>query len=109
MTLALLLKAMGHESAVSHDGPTAIELARTFRPTLVLLDIGLPVMNGYKVAEQLRAIPALRGAVLAALTGYGEDQDRRRSKEAGFDLHFVKPVSITALQELIASLPVAKA
>ena len=107
-TLALMLKAMGHEPAVSHDGPTAIETARTFRPTLVLLDIGLPAMNGYMVAKELRTMPALRGTVLAALTGYGEDQDRRRSKEAGFDLHFVKPVQIAALEELIGSLPEAK-
>ncbi len=108
-TLALMLKAMGHEAAVSHDGPTAIETAYTFRPTLVLLDIGLPAMNGYMVAKHLRKIPALRGAVLAALTGYGEDQDRQRSKEAGFDRHFVKPVRIAALQELIGSLPEANA
>ncbi|HEX4144680.1 MAG TPA: ATP-binding protein [Pirellulales bacterium] len=106
-TLALMLKTMGHETSVAHDGPTAIELAQTFRPTLVLLDIGLPALNGYLVAQRLRTMPALRGVVLAALTGYGEDQDRRRSKEAGFDVHFVKPVRIGALQDLIASLPKA--
>jgi CheY-like chemotaxis protein len=106
-TLALMLKAMGHQSSVAHDGPTAIEAAQVFRPTLVLLDIGLPAMNGYMVAERLRTIPALRGVVLAALTGYGEDQDRRRSREAGFDLHFVKPVRIAALEALIGSMPKA--
>jgi PAS domain S-box-containing protein len=104
-TLAMMLKVMGHESRVSHDGQAAIETAQEFRPTLVLLDIGLPRMNGYMVAEQLRSIPALRGVILVALTGYGEDQDRRRSREAGFDQHFVKPLSFAALQELVGSLP----
>jgi PAS domain S-box-containing protein len=105
MTLAMMLKAMGHESVASHDGLTAIETAQSFRPTLILLDIGLPGMNGYMIAQRLRTIPALRGVVLAALTGYGEDQDRKRSKEAGFDQHLVKPVSLPALQELIGALP----
>ena len=106
-TLALMLKAMGHRATVAHDGPSAVEIAQTFGPTLILLDIGLPGMNGYAVAQRLRTIPTLRGVTLAALTGYGEDQDRRRSREAGFDLHFVKPVRINALQELIGSLPKA--
>ena len=73
-TLAMMLKVMGHESRVSHDGPAAIEIAQEFRPTLVLLDIGLPRMNGYMVAERLRTIPALRGVMLVALDGL-----RRRS------------------------------
>jgi PAS domain S-box-containing protein len=106
-TLAMMLKVMGHEARVSHDGAAAIEIAQEFLPTLILLDIGLPRMNGYLVAERLRLIPSLRGVILAALTGYGEDQDRHRSREAGFDRHFVKPLDFLALQELVGSLPKA--
>ena len=106
-TLALMLKAMGHDSTACHDGPSAIEIAEKLRPTLILLDIGLPGMNGYEVAKRLRTIPALMGVMIAALTGYGEEQDRRRSEEVGFDRYFVKPISFPALQELIQSLPKA--
>jgi CheY-like chemotaxis protein len=102
-----MLKAMGHDSTACHDGPSAIEIAEKLRPTLILLDIGLPGMNGYEVAKRLRTIPALMGVMIAALTGYGEEQDRRRSDEVGFDRYFVKPISFPALQELIQSLPKA--
>ncbi|MDB5387603.1 MAG: domain S-box protein, partial [Planctomycetaceae bacterium] len=104
-TLALMLKAMGHETVVSHDGMAAIKMAETFSPKLVILDIGLPGMNGYMVAQKLRSIPAMKEVVIAALTGYGEEQDRRRSMEAGFDEHFVKPLNFTVLQELLGALP----
>jgi CheY-like chemotaxis protein len=104
-TLAMMLSALGHESIAAHDGQTAINMAESFRPELVLLDIGLPGMNGYMVAEQMRQMPAVQDAILAALTGYGEDQDRRRAKESGFDEHFVKPISLDALQQLIDALP----
>jgi signal transduction histidine kinase/CheY-like chemotaxis protein len=103
-TLASMLKALGHDSLVAHDGPEAIDTARSFKPALVILDIGLPGMNGYMVAEELRSIPELNGTYLAALTGYGEEQDRKRSKESGFNEHFVKPLSFPQLQELIGSL-----
>jgi CheY-like chemotaxis protein len=109
VSLAKMLKAMGHESQVSHDGLAAIQMAERFMPTLVLLDIGLPGMDGYLVAQQLRTKSSLRGVVLAALTGYGDEQDRRRSKEAGFDQHFVKPLDLRALRTLIDSLPKATA
>lgn len=104
-SLAMMMSALGHETEVAHDGPGAIEAAEQFRPTLILLDIGLPGMNGYVVAERLRMNPEMRRVCLAALTGYGEEQDRRRSKEAGFDRHFVKPVELDELQELIRGLP----
>lgn len=105
VSMAMMLEALGHEAVVSHDGPTALETAESFRPALVLLDIGLPGMNGFMVAERLRAGATLNGVVLAGLTGYGDEQDRRRSKEAGFDHHFVKPIGLSALQELIKTLP----
>lgn len=103
-TLASMLRVLGHDSLVAHDGPQAIDAAKTYHPALVILDIGLPGMNGYMVAEQLRSIPELRGMYLAALTGYGEEQDRKRSQESGFNKHFVKPLGLTELQELIGSI-----
>jgi len=103
-SLAMMLKMMGHELMVAHDGPDAIRMAQVFHPTLTLLDIGLPGMNGYLVAEQLRNIPELEGMVIAALTGYGEPQDRKRSRAAGFDRHFVKPLNFEKLNELIDSM-----
>ena len=99
-----MLKMMGHELMVTHDGPDAIRMAQVFHPTLTLLDIGLPGMNGYLLAEQLRNIPELEGMVIAALTGYGEPQDRKRSRAAGFDRHFVKPLNFEKLNELIDSM-----
>ncbi len=107
MTLALMLETMGHESVVAHDGLTALETAESFRPNLILLDVGLPGMNGFAVSEQLRATPHLKDIVIAGLTGYGEDEDRKRSEEAGFDYHFVKPIDPAELEELINSLPPA--
>jgi CheY-like chemotaxis protein len=100
-----MLKKMGHQCAVAYDGAAALDTADAFNPSLILLDIGLPGMNGYTVAEQLRRNARMRGVVLAALTGYGEEQDRRRAKEAGFNQHFVKPIDILALQKLLDSLP----
>jgi CheY-like chemotaxis protein len=87
-----------------HDGATALLAAEAYHPDLVLLDIGLPGMNGYEVARAIRARPVLQGAVLVALTGYGGEDDRRRSREAGFDHHLVKPVGLDALRGLLASV-----
>ena len=102
-TLAELIEAMGSEAYVAHDGPAALLRAQELQPDLVVLDIGLPVMDGYEVAERLRrgGFEALR---LAALTGYGQPEDRERSRRAGFDCHFVKPLSTEALQALLASV-----
>jgi PAS domain S-box-containing protein len=102
-TLARLLKMLwGHSVEVAHDGPSTLSKAEQFQPDMVLLDIGLPGMNGYEVARSLREQPGLRTVFLAALTGYGQDEDRRRSHEAGFDEHLVKPISVVALQQLFA-------
>jgi PAS domain S-box-containing protein len=100
-TLALLLEESGHTVVVAHDGPTALAKADEFQPELILLDIGLPGMNGYEVARQLRQNPRTRNTVLAALTGYGQAGDREQALAAGFDRHFVKPVDIDELQAFV--------
>jgi PAS domain S-box-containing protein len=101
-TLAMLLRILGHDVRTAHDGPSAIEAAQAWRPDIVLLDIGLPGMDGYEVARRLRALPDLRACILVAVTGYGQEEDRRRSANAGFDHHLVKPVDPQALTELLA-------
>jgi PAS domain S-box-containing protein len=100
--MAVLLRLLGHEVRTAHDGLGAIAEAREFRPDFVLLDIGLPRMSGYEVAARLRQEDGCTGAVLIAVSGYGQDEDRRRSKEAGFDYHLVKPVDHDALVTLLS-------
>lgn len=102
-TLAMLLAVEHHEVRVAHDGPTALQVAEDFHPDVVLLDIGLPMMDGYEVARRLRQSSELKSAVIIALTGYGQDGDRTRSAEAGFDLHLVKPVSLDTLRATLAT------
>jgi signal transduction histidine kinase len=102
--LSMMLTRLGHEVRTVHDGPSAIELAATFLPDVALLDIGMPGMNGYETGRRLRELPGLQRMFLVALTGWGQDEDRQRTEEAGFAAHFVKPVAITALQELLDSL-----
>jgi CheY-like chemotaxis protein len=99
-----LIEKMGHEVQTASDGATAIEVARAFQPTLVLLDIGLPQMDGYSLARKLRQEHGVE-LVLAALTGYGQERDRRMSEEAGINHHLVKPVSLEAVRAIIGSLP----
>jgi PAS domain S-box-containing protein len=103
-TMALLLQIWGNEVHVARDGPGALAAAAAHHPEIVLLDIGLPGMTGYEVAEQLREMPGMAGAALIAMTGYGQEEDRRRSREAGFAFHLVKPVPPDALQKLLTSL-----
>jgi signal transduction histidine kinase/ActR/RegA family two-component response regulator len=101
---AMLVEAlgfMGYDVRSAHDGPAAIALCDTFKPHLALLDIGLPVMDGYEVGARLRQLPGMRGVRLYALTGYGQDADRERSRAAGFDRHFVKPLNFDSLEEAI--------
>ena len=90
--MARLLTLLGHDVKTAHDGPTAIELAREYRPDVVLLDIGLPGMDGYEVARTLKSDNRCKGALLIAISGYGQPEDRRRSHAAGFHHHLVKPV-----------------
>ncbi|MFP5285594.1 MAG: response regulator, partial [Thermoanaerobaculia bacterium] len=100
-SLAVLLQMWGYDVRVAYDGPEAVEAAAAFHPDVVLLDIGLPKMNGYEAARQIREARQ-DGVVLIALTGWGQDQDRRRSQEAGFDHHLIKPVELEALQKVLA-------
>jgi CheY-like chemotaxis protein len=100
-TMSMLLARLGHTVQVAHSGPEGIALARSARPDVVLCDIGLPGMDGYAVARALRSEPALRGVCLLAITGYGQREDRRRSLEAGFDMHLTKPVDVKKLQEML--------
>jgi PAS domain S-box-containing protein len=102
-TLSELLEMEGHEVFQAHDGPEAVAAARAHRPEVVLLDIGLPGKDGYQVAQELRRVPELRHAVLVAITGYGQEPDRRRSQEAGFEHHLVKPIDFAALQAVLSS------
>jgi len=97
-----LLQSTGHEVHTSHDGMTALESARDWKPEIVLLDIGLPRMDGYEVARRLREDVRMKKTLVVALTGYGQDEDRRRSQEAGFDAHLTKPIDLTELEALIA-------
>jgi CheY-like chemotaxis protein len=103
-SLVLLLRLAGHEVRSAYNGPTALALAVDFHPSLVLLDIGMPGMDGYEAARQMRANHDLQHLILVALTGWGQERDKRRSKEAGFDYHMVKPVDPKALVKLLTSL-----
>jgi signal transduction histidine kinase/DNA-binding response OmpR family regulator len=101
-SLSLMLQLAGHQVQIVHNGPDALEAAPAFRPDVVLLDIGLPGMNGYEVARRLREQPELASTLLVALTGYGQEEDRQRGREAGFDQHLVKPVDPPVLASLLA-------
>ena len=103
-SLAKLLQFAGHETRTAHSGPEALDAARPFKPEVVFLDIGLPGMNGYEVAKRLRGEPSLSGAVLVALTGWGSEDDKRQSGEAGFDFHLTKPAEVTAIENILARL-----
>ena len=99
-TLAAALRMLGHAVHVAHDGPSALELAGRVAFDLALLDIGLPVMDGYELARHLRAA-GTRPIALVAITGYGQERDQRQSAEAGFDAHLVKPVTIETLKSAL--------
>jgi PAS domain S-box-containing protein len=103
-SLAMLLEFGGHETYKAHDGIEALEAAERLRPDAVLLDIGLPRLNGYEVGRRIRQAPWGKQLTLVALTGWGQDEDRERSREAGFDAHMVKPVDFEALLKLLASV-----
>jgi CheY-like chemotaxis protein len=103
-SLAMLLRLKGHEVEIAHDGPSALRLAREFRPALVFLDLGMPGMDGFEVARALRATPGLEDVHIVALTGWGQDEDRRSTREAGFDQHLVKPPDVRMLDQLLADL-----
>ncbi len=101
-SLAMLLSLMGHEVAVAHDGSAAVELAAQYQPEVILLDIGMPKLNGYEVARQIRDQRWSTSVVLVALTGWGQEDDKRKAVEAGFDHHFTKPLAPGTLEMLFA-------
>jgi CheY-like chemotaxis protein len=107
--LAMLLQTYGHEVRVAYDGHDGVRAARTFRPDLVLMDIGLPGLNGYDAARAMRSEPWSHRVTLVALTGWGQDEDRRRSQEAGFDHHLVKPVDFDEVLQILAGVGGARA
>ena len=100
-TLKLLLERTGHEVYVAHDGLEAVHAEAAFHPDVVLLDIGLPKLNGYEAARRIREQAGDRKVLLVALTGWGQQEDRRRALEAGFDHHLTKPVDAAALRRLL--------
>lgn len=108
-SLALLLVVSGHEVRVAHTGPTALEAALDYRPNVALLDIGLPEMDGYEVAKRIRQQPFLQDVVLVAMTGYGQDTDRQRSQEVGFNAHLIKPADFGKVQQILATVSVKTA
>jgi PAS domain S-box-containing protein/excisionase family DNA binding protein len=105
-SLGTILRFLGADVQVAYDGPSALERVKIFRPSVILMDLGMPGMDGCEVARLIRQEPENRKVVLIAMTGWGEEEDRRRSREAGFDHHLVKPIDLSALQALLASLKI---
>ena len=101
----MMLSIMGHDTRTAHDGESAVTTAETFLPDVVLLDIGLPKLNGYEVAQRIRKTSWGATMYLIAVTGWGQDEDRQRSSEVGLNLHMVKPVEPSALEKLLETLP----
>jgi CheY-like chemotaxis protein len=102
-SLGMLLKIIGHDVRTARDGNEALTVAADFRPDVMLLDIGMPGMDGYELARRVREQPWGKSAMLIAVTGWGQDQDRQRSRDAGFDQHLVKPVELEALEKLLGA------
>jgi CheY-like chemotaxis protein len=106
-TLAMILKVIGNDVRTANDGLQAVNTAADFQPSVILLDIGMPELNGYEACQRIRQQPWGKNIILIALTGWGQDEDKRRSEEAGFDHHLVKPVDPLVLEKLLATLPAA--
>ena len=104
LSLAMMLSIMGHETRTAHDGESAVQAAELFLPEVMLLDIGLPKLNGYEVAQRIRQQPWGASMYLIAVTGWGQDEDRQRSSEVGLNVHMVKPVEPAALEKLLSEL-----
>ncbi|AQV98911.1 hybrid sensor histidine kinase/response regulator [Cupriavidus necator] len=107
--MTMTLQTLGHTVVTAPDGPSALARATQARPEVVLLDLGMPAMDGFETARRLRALPEMRGATLVALTGFGQPEDRRRALEAGFDKHLVKPADLDALTRLLDELDAGRA
>ena len=104
LSLAMMLSIMGHDTRTAHDGESAVATAASFLPEVVLLDIGLPKLNGYEVAQRIRNTSWGKSMFLIAVTGWGQEEDRQRSSEVGLNVHMVKPVEPAALERLLAEL-----
>src|SRR5262249_1658866 len=104
-SLGILLEIMGHEVRVAYSGQEALEALARFEPDVALLDLGLPGMNGYQLARRIREQPRFRNLTPAAQTGWGQEQDRRRSEEAGFNYHQLKPVAWDEIEKILRELP----
>jgi CheY-like chemotaxis protein len=100
-SLGLLLRMLGHDVRTANDGPAALKVLESYGPNLVLLDLGMPGMNGCEVARRAREMPNCKGTLFVALTGWGQEEDRQRTREAGFDHHLLKPVNVGALELLL--------
>jgi CheY-like chemotaxis protein len=109
VSLATLLRLQGHDVRIAHDGPSALGIASSFLPNLVFLDLGMPEMDGYEVARRMRQHPGLKNVVLAALTGWGQAEDRLRTAAAGFDHHLVKPPDPKTLEGVLNSSKISMA
>ncbi len=103
-SLGRLLELYGNDVSTAHNGLQAVEAAEAFQPEVILLDIAMPELNGYEACLRIRELPWGKNAILVAMTGYGQDEDKRQSHEAGFDLHLVKPVDMGAIKKLLSSL-----
>jgi CheY-like chemotaxis protein len=99
-----VVSRLGHVTRLAHDGATAVTTRVEFAPDVIFLDIGLPVMNGYAVARALRGMPEFDRVYIAAVTGWGQEEDRRKARDAGFDSHFTKPLSPTVLEDVLAAI-----
>jgi CheY-like chemotaxis protein len=106
LSFSMLLRASGHHVRTAHDGLAAVQAAIDYQPDAVLLDVGLPVLNGYEVAKRIRQEPPLKDIVLIALTGYGQEADRQAALQAGFNHHLVKPAHLEQLQTILATVSV---
>ena len=102
--LARMLNVMGNETQTAQDGMEAVNVATAFRPEVILMDIGMPKLNGYEAARRIREQPWGKSVVMVACTGWGQDDDKRRSMDAGFDSHMTKPIEPAALEKLLAGL-----
>src|SRR4051812_20531359 len=109
MSLEAILTSIGHDVRVTHDGRSAVDVAASFVPEIAFVDIGLPGRNGYDVARSLRQMPQTATCALIAVTGWGQDEDRRRSLEAGFGIHLVKPVDPQQVIDIVDAASTARA
>jgi CheY-like chemotaxis protein len=103
-SMAMMLRLTGNQVRTAHDGVEAIKVAESFRPQVILMDVGMPRLNGYEATQRIREQPWGRSAIIIALTGWGQEGDKERSREAGCDGHLVKPVSLPDLEKLLAEL-----